>query len=188
MALTHQTVPGLSQDNISVPEGHSGGPGFHGQLLSTPTFLSLDRRAEAAWEEHTFRNRRKLSKSLLSKRAGALAHIVPGESQVQPRAHTQETLLPAQHSDTGSARLQLTRDSSMTQTGLVVNRGQDFRNHTSGVSHPPETYNKAWGQETTLCCYHPSSPEREPGALYTTQGTSSATSLTLPSCLLKRST
>lgn len=50
---------------------------------------------------------------------------------MSPKRATQSTQPgnpPAQHSDTGSAQLQLTRDSSLAQTGLVVNRGQDLRN------------------------------------------------------------
>ena len=96
MAHTEEVVgshPPDSQSNISVPGRHSRGPGFHGQPLSTPTSLSLDRRAEAACEGYTFRNSGKLSKSLLSRGAGALAHVVPGESQAQPRAYTQEIFL-----------------------------------------------------------------------------------------------
>lgn len=50
------------------------------QLLGILTSLNLDRRAEAACEEHTRRNSQKGSNSMLSRGAGALAHMAPGAS------------------------------------------------------------------------------------------------------------
>lgn len=74
----------------------------------------------------------------------------------------------------------------MTQASLGVDRGQDLRKQASGLSHPLEMYNKAWREETTLCCKPP--PRQKDSLEYSIQGTSLATSLIFPSCLLKRST
>lgn len=90
---------------ISEPKRHTEILGLHGQLTGS---LSLNKRTE----KHTFRSNRKWSKPLLSRGAGAPVYMAPGMSPAWPKAHIQETMLQY---DTGSAQLQLTRDSSMTQ-------------------------------------------------------------------------
>lgn len=54
----------------------------------------------------------------------------------------------------------------MSQASLGVDKGQDLRKQASGLSHPPEMYNKAWREETTLCCKSPPRQERQLGALH----------------------
>lgn len=54
----------------------------------------------------------------------------------------------------------------MTQASLGADRGQDLRKQASGLSHPLEMYNKAWREETTLCCKPPPRQERQLGVLH----------------------